>query len=81
MKSRITPVVVAFATCFSLSAVSASADEAAEAFLKSWIGSIDASADWQATYASVAIDEASDGVADHFFDAPAHRQEVVSDVC
>ena len=60
MKVRITPVVLAFATCFSLSAVSASADEAAEAFLKSWIGSIDASADWRATYATVASDEASD---------------------
>ena len=60
MKARITPVVLAFATCFALSAVPASADEAAEAFLKSWIGSIDGSTDWQATYSGIASDEASD---------------------
>lgn len=53
-------VLSASVVCALVAATPAGANEAAEAFLKSWVESIDVSPDWRASYARLTSDTAAD---------------------
>jgi hypothetical protein len=60
MSARNTALAFALALCASVPATTASANQAAEAFLSAWVETIDSSPDWRATYETIVSDGASD---------------------